>query len=79
MSAVDEKTKSDLITTLKNVKAEGRDLVISTSNPEHYTWLDEVLLVEEPEGQSTRVVKNLNMASALSDKKFIALLRKEKG
>ena len=78
MSAVDETTKSDLIKTLKSLKKSGHNLVIATSNPEHYTWLDEVILLEDFKNRDCRSLKLLNMDAAHKDPDFIKLLRVQK-
>jgi len=79
ISAVDEKTKQTIIETLKN---SNKQLVIATSNPEHYTWMDRVLLVEESSiaSQNQRTVRDIAMSEALKNKSFTELLRvHEKG
>jgi len=74
ISAVDENTKQKIIETLKS---SNRELVIATSNPEHYTWMDRVLLIQEKEGER-RQIENFSMTEALQNKNFKSLLRVEK-
>lgn len=77
VSAVDEKTKQKIIESLKT---SGKQLVIATSNPEHYTWMDRVLLIEESSNKprSERTVQNLSMAEAHQNQNFKDLLRTKK-
>jgi len=74
ISAVDEITKQKIVETLKS---SSKQMVIVTSNPEHYTWMDRVLLVEESRDNSTfqRSVLDLSMSEALKRKSFSELLR----
>jgi len=74
ISAVDETTKQHIVTSLKKAK---KQLIIATANPEHYLWMDRVLLVEEsgPDSPSSRTVKDLPLSEALKYKNFTDLLR----
>lgn len=74
ISAVDETTKQKIIKTLKE---NSKQMVIATSNPEHYTWMDRVLLIEESKNSSSnkRSVTDLSMAEALKNNSFKELLR----
>ncbi|MGH1467671.1 MAG: ABC transporter ATP-binding protein [Bdellovibrionales bacterium] len=76
LSAVDETTKKEISQTLKDEVRNGRSLVIATSNPEHYTWLENSILVSEE--QDTRYVEVFKTAEALNLPKFKSLLRVKK-
>jgi len=76
ISAVDETTKDHIVKTLKKV-SETKSLVISSSNPEHFTWMDNVILIEEL-AHNERKVKLIPMKEALTQNSFTSLLYKKK-
>lgn len=74
LSAVDEKTKQDLVKTLQKHKNKGRSFIISTSNPEHYLWLDHVLLIEDGADGEVQI-RDFKMKEALNNISFTRLLK----
>jgi ATP-binding cassette subfamily B protein len=76
LSAVDENTKLEITKTLKKLKSEGVNFVISTSNPEHYTWVENTILIKESPAQP-RDIQLMKTSDALKDPLFQRLLRKD--
>ena len=76
ISAVDESTKNHIVSSLKEL-SKNKTLIISSSNPEHFTWMSNVLLIEEKDSNS-REVHLLKMNDALNNALFTDLLYKEK-
>lgn len=77
ISAVDEVTKTNIVSTLKSL-AEEKTLIISTSNPEHFLWMSDVILIEEGVKSNQRTVVHLNMKEALKNKTFKTLVKKNR-
>ncbi len=76
LSAVDETTKREVTETLKREVESGRSLVIATSNPEHYTWIENSILVSEEQG--LRTIETFKTTDAFNNSKFKKLLRVQK-
>ena len=76
ISAVDESTKNYIVESLKELSKD-KTLIISSSNPEHFTWMDNVILIEE-KGSNLRKVSVLKMNEALNEPLFVDLLYKKR-
>jgi ATP-binding cassette subfamily B protein len=76
ISAVDESTKLQIIDTLKTT-GQNKTLIISTSSPEHFRWMDNVILIKDMD--ESRSIDVLSMDKALRRSDFTNLLYKKKG
>jgi len=74
ISAVDESTKVQIINTLKQ-SSKNRTLIISTSSPEHFKWVDKIILIKDHE--ESRSIKVLDIDEANKDLDFTNLLYKK--
>lgn len=75
LSAVDENTKIEIISSLQKQVHDGKRLIIATSNPEHYTWIENTIVVSET--VESRRVDVYKTTDALLNSNFQSLLRKE--
>lgn len=74
ISAVDEVTKINIVSSLKSLAKE-KTLIISTSNPEHFLWMRDVILIKESSNSNERAVNHYTMSEALKDPDFHVLVK----
>lgn len=46
ISAVDERTKTTLVETLKDFSRSGKTLIVATTSPQYFKWMDKVLYID---------------------------------